>query len=86
MTFLTELERLLAEHKAEGNAVIRFGIGQQIECLLWNNVYTILGLVRAAESLSSQYPEKRDGMDGEILPVGVKGIRYALAKLNGAEK
>lgn len=76
MTFPAELERLLKE-----------ALTEEMSCkysrFIVNHADAILGLVRAAESLSNQYPEKRDGMDGEILPVGVKGIRYALAKLNG---
>ena len=81
MTFLTELKRLNAAIPAEKHALARFRFNQMRDALLANNAEAIAELVEAAERLDVEYPTSRDGMDGVLLPVGVKGIRYALAKL-----
>jgi hypothetical protein len=71
MTFLTDLSEVLQN---SNNALA--GV------FLRNHAKEIVALVEAAERLDKEYPASRDGMDRVLLPVGVKGIRYALAALN----
>lgn len=40
-------------------------------------------LLAAAKLILTNWPVQRDGMDGELLPVGVKAFRTAIAKAQG---
>jgi hypothetical protein len=42
-------------------------------------------MLEAAELLLTNWPESRDGMDFEQLPVGVKSLRAAIAKAKGEQ-
>lgn len=44
---------------------------------------TALAVYEALERVTSEYPPSRDGMDGNILPVGIKSCRRAMALLDG---
>jgi hypothetical protein len=42
-------------------------------------------LLAALQLICSEYPARRDGMDNQILPVGIKAGRAAIAKATGTK-